>query len=173
MRIIIVTPAKKHTIDGNRISAERWAGLLRQLGHDVSITVEYNQQPADLMIALHAYRSAKAIVGFKKLHPDLPLVVALGGTDVNLFLKSEPDITLTSMEKADALVCLHNLIYKRLPVSLHNKLNVIFQSAIPLTEKWIPRPRPGYFDVCVIGNLRPVKDPFRAAFASGHLPDSL
>ena len=60
------------------------------------------------------------------------LIVALGGTDVNTFLKTDPEVTLKSIKAADALVCLHDLIGTALPKHLRKKLHVIKQSASPL-----------------------------------------
>jgi glycosyltransferase involved in cell wall biosynthesis len=55
---------------------------------------------------------------------------------------------------------------RRLPANQRDKLRVIHQSVV------MPAARPARrtFDVCVIGHLRPVKDPFRAAMASRTLP---
>ncbi len=168
MKIHLVTPAKKNDRNGNRTSALRWAKLLQQQGHKVQLESEYNGDPVDLLIALHAWRSAEAIERYKTLYPHGPLVVALGGTDVNTHLKIDPEVTLKSMYRADALVCLHDLIALELPVALRSKLRVIYQSADSLTQKLKPRSRT--FDVCVIGNLRAEKDPFRTAMAAMLLP---
>jgi putative glycosyltransferase (TIGR04348 family) len=168
MKIHLVTPAKKNDRNGNRTSALRWAKLLQQQGHKVQLESEYNDELVDLLIALHAFRSAKAIERYKTLYPYGPLVVALGGTDVNTYLKTDPEVTLKSMHLADALVCLHDLIAPELPAECLTKLHVIYQSADALSQQKKPRSRT--FDVCVIGNLRPEKDPFRTAQASQLLP---
>lgn len=168
MKISLITPAKKHSKNGNRASAERWAGFLRSAGHQVRIGVDYADEPADLMIALHAWRSAAAVERYKRTNPQGPLVVALGGTDVNTFLKTESETTLKSMEAADVLVCLHDLISKELPKHLQKKLHVIKQSAKPLSSPRKPGTR--FFDVCIVGHLRDEKDPMRAAMASRLVP---
>jgi putative glycosyltransferase (TIGR04348 family) len=168
VKIHLVTPAKKNDRNGNRTSALRWAKLLQQQGHKVQVETEYNGEPVDLLIALHAWRSADAIECYKTLYPHGPLVVALGGTDVNTNLKTDPEVTLKSMHRADALVCLHDLIALELPDELLSKLHVIYQSADRLPQRKKPRSRT--FDICVIGNLRPEKDPFRTAMASQLLP---
>lgn len=168
MKISLITPAKKHSKNGNRASALRWARFLRDAGHRVRIDVDYADEPADLMIAIHAWRSAAAIERYRARYPAGPLVVALGGTDVNTFLKSDPDVTLKSMDMADALVCLHDLIFEVLPARMHKKLHVVRQSAAPLPGPRTPSKR--HFDVCVIGHLRDEKDPFRTALAARHVP---
>ena len=122
------------------------------------------------MIALHAWRSASSVARYRARHPKGPLIVALGGTDVNTFLKSDPEVTENTMDEAHALVCLHDLISDALPQRFENKLHVVKQSALPL-----PRPRQPsirHFDVCVVGHLRDEKDPFRTALAARQLPET-
>jgi putative glycosyltransferase (TIGR04348 family) len=120
------------------------------------------------MVALHAWRSAEAIAAFRERYPDRPLVVALTGTDIYRFSVSDPAVTLRSMELADALVCLHDLVHEAIPERFADKLHVIYQSAPALTRPRIPSRR--HFDVCVIGHLREEKDPLRAALAARELP---
>jgi putative glycosyltransferase (TIGR04348 family) len=170
LEINLITPAKKHSRNGNRTSAIRWACFLRENGHKVEINTKYSGSPCDLMIALHAWRAAPAINSYRSRYPNGPLVVALGGTDVNTFLRSEPEITLNSMEHADALVCLHNQVGEKLPNHFLRKLHVIYQSAKPLSSPRKPSKR--HFDICVIGHLRKEKDPLRAALAVRLLPQA-
>ena len=168
MHITLITPAKKQTRNGNRISALRWAKFLRQDNNTVKIQTDYNYTKTDLMIALHAWRSSNAIHKYKKLYPKRPLIVVIGGTDVNKFLQIDKDVTLKSMELANAIVCLHDLVGELLPKYLHDKLHLIRQSAtpIPKTRKLSKR----FFNVCVIGHLRNEKDALRAALAARLAP---
>ena len=168
MHITLITPAKKQARNGNRISALRWAKFLRQDNHTVKIHTEYNYSKTNLMIALHAWRSSNAIIKYKKLYPKGPLIVVLGGTDVNKFLEIDKDLTLKSLELANAIVCLHGLVGDLLPKHLHRKLHLIRQSATPLPK--IRRPSKKFFDVCVIGHLRDEKDALRAALAARLVP---
>ena len=168
MKISLITPANKQSKNGNRTTALRWARMLREAGHHVRVDVDYGGEAADLMIAIHAWRSAAAILRYRERFPGGPLVVILGGTDVNVFLQSHPETTLRSMEMADALICLHALIGEALPARFRRKLHVVYQSALPLPGP--RRPAKRNFDICVIGHLRDVKDPFRAALAARRLP---
>jgi len=176
VQISLITPAKKQSKNGNRTTALRWARILREAGHRVRVDVEYTGEAADLMIAIHAWRSAESILHFRNLFPGGLLIVGLGGTDVNTFLKSEPKTTLRSMEMADVLICLHDLIGEALPSRLRRKLHTVRQSALPLPPS-LSAVRSAarcsstrYFDICVIGHLRDEKDPFRAAHAARRLP---
>ena len=168
MKISLITPAKKQSKNGNRTTALRWARMLRETGHRVRIDIDYGGEAADLMIAIHAWRSAAAILRYRKRFPAGPLMVALSGTDVNTFLKLHPQTTLRSMEMADALICLHDLIGEALPAPLRKKLHVVRQSALPLPGP--RRPAKRTFDICIIGHLRDEKDPFRTALAARRLP---
>src|SRR6185369_8663839 len=77
MKISLVTPAGPGLRNGNRHTALRWAAFLRAAGHRVAVSTEWNRQPADVMLALHARRSHASIKAF-----DGPVVLALTGTDV-------------------------------------------------------------------------------------------
>ena len=67
MKIHLVTPAKENSRNGNRTSATRWARLLRKAGHRVRIDTDYKGEPADLLIALHAWRSAESVQQFSDM----------------------------------------------------------------------------------------------------------
>ena len=82
MKITLVTPAPKHSRTGNRVTALRWARMLRKLDHKVNIETEFNGTQTDIMIALHARRSHSSIVRFRHLNSTKPLIVALTGTDL-------------------------------------------------------------------------------------------
>ncbi|MGE5151953.1 MAG: selenoneine biosynthesis selenosugar synthase SenB [Rhodospirillaceae bacterium] len=168
MKIVLITPEGPTSRTGNKVAANLWARILRGLGHRVRVDAAYDGQPADLMVAVHAWRSAEAIERFKTAYPDRPLVLQLSGTDIYSTLKSDPVPTLRSMELADRLVALNELAWKVVPRRLHKKLMVMHQSAEPLTEPRQPSPRAVV--VAVIGHLRDVKDPLRAAEAARLLP---
>jgi putative glycosyltransferase (TIGR04348 family) len=170
MKINIITPAKKFSKNGNRTTALRWARILRALGHRVDISVNYNGQRTDLMVALHAWRSARSIDVYKKIYPKGPLIVTLTGTDINSYIYSNPLRTIASMRSADFLICLHDLVEDIVPSEFHEKLRVIYQSAAALSKK--RNPRKAYFDICLIGHLRDVKDPLRGALALRDVPSS-
>jgi hypothetical protein len=64
MKIIMITPVPAQSRQGNRITATRWARLLRDLGHRVTIAQEFDGKPYDAMVALHARRSSLSIQHF-------------------------------------------------------------------------------------------------------------
>jgi putative glycosyltransferase (TIGR04348 family) len=172
MNVLIVTPAPPESTHGNRITAERWARILRQLGHQVSISQRSDQHSADLLIALHARRSHSSIVRFRRAHPDSPIVLALTGTDVYRDIHENPRAR-ESLALADRTVVLQPYALRELTTTQRKKAVVIYQSVeLPPSLKKPRRAPANHFDVCVVGHLRPVKDPFRAALAARMLPMS-
>ena len=167
MRILLLTPAPKGSLHGNRITAHRWGRILRSLGHQVVIKESYKSVKCDLLIALHARRSALSIRRFRKRHPDTPIVVALTGTDLYKDIKSSPSAK-RSLEIADRLVTLQPLGTEEIQGHLKHKVRPIIQSAQPTPQQ--SNIEDGCFDIAVVGHLRPVKDPFRTARASRRLP---
>lgn len=168
MKIVLITPQGPTSRTGNRVAASRWARLLRRLGHRVRVATDYDGGMADLMVAIHAWRSAAAIDRFKACHPDRPVILQLSGTDIYDYIKSDPDPTLRAMDHADRLIALNELAWRVVPKRLRARLSVILQSAEPL--RYPRRPDRRRVVISVIGHLRDVKDPLRAAEAARLLP---
>ena len=167
MKALIVTPAPEGSLTGNRWTALRWAGILTRLQHRPEIVEEYHGQDCDLMIGLHATKSAPSIARFRGERPAAPLVVVLTGTDLYRDLPTSA-AARQSLEMATRLVLLHRLGIEELEPKLHPKVRVILQSADPV--RGTSPPAPDCFEICVLGHLRPVKDPFRTAEAVRLLP---
>jgi putative glycosyltransferase (TIGR04348 family) len=168
MRIVLITPHRSSSRSGNGTTTARWARILRGLGHEVDVASKYEEAPADLMIALHAWRSAESIRRFRELNPDRPLIVALTGTDIYEYIERDPGPTLHSLACADRLVAFQELARRRVPARFRGKVRVLYQSAPPLAH--VDRRSNRNFEVGVIGHSREVKDPLRAAEAARRLP---
>jgi putative glycosyltransferase (TIGR04348 family) len=167
MNIRLITPAPVGSRKGNRVTALRWARLLRELGHRVTIATEYHGENCDLLIALHALRSHASITRFYREQPEVPLIVALTGTDLYGDIHTSTQAQ-ESLELATRLLLLQPEGITELPEPLRAKTRVIYQSVEPVH---VPARRArDRFDVCVMGHLRPVKDPFRTARAARLLP---
>lgn len=167
MRICIVTPAPPRSRHGNRTTALRWARLLRDLGHSVVVAQSYENQRCDVLVALHARRSAASIQRFHRRHPRAPLVVALTGTDVYGDLGDDRR-ALDSLDVATACVVLQPLALNELPERVRAKTRVIHQSASAPRSTGADRGRS--FTAAVLSHLREVKDPKLAAEAVRLLP---
>lgn len=169
MRIGIITPAPPSSLHGNRRTALRWTKLLRQLGHRVVIAQSYDNQPFDMLVALHARRSYDSINRFHRLHPRRPLVVVLTGTDLYRDLQRSRQAQ-ASLEMATRLIVLQPKALDDLPPRFHHKTRIVYQSVESPKHIRNQQSAISDFQVCVIGHLRAVKDPFRAAMASRLLP---
>jgi putative glycosyltransferase (TIGR04348 family) len=167
VQIRLVTPAPGRSRGGNRVTALRWTRILRGLGHAVSVDTEYRGGRCDALVALHARRSFPSVERFRRDYPGRPLILALTGTDVYGDLRNDAQAR-RSIDMASRLVVLQPLALEELPDGARAKARVIYQSATP--PPVAHRPNPRLFEVCVLGHLRPVKDPLRAAAASRLLP---
>ncbi|MDN5861088.1 MAG: TIGR04348 family glycosyltransferase [Pseudonocardia sp.] len=166
MRIEIVTPAPRGSHHGNRVTAQRWADLLNDLGHETAVTTAWSGEPVDVLVALHALRSAAAVRAFAAAHPDRSLVVALTGTDLYRDLPGSAEAQAT-IDTADALVVLQPLAVDALALPLRDRVHVIHQSVVAPAA---PEDVPDGFEVVLLAHLRAVKDPFLVAEATRLLP---
>ncbi len=171
MRIVLVTPKDPEARSGNAVTVSRWAGHLCDLGHDVEVVRRWEPgsgPDADLMVALHARRSADSVRAWRRDRPAAPLVVALTGTDLYRDLDRDEEARETT-RAADRLVVLQERGGARLPEELRGRVRVIHQSAAAPDDP--PPTRDDVFEAAVLCHMRPVKDPFRAAEAVRLLPD--
>jgi putative glycosyltransferase (TIGR04348 family) len=167
VKVCLVTPAPPGSRHGNRVTAVRWARILRDLGRRVLILQEYGGQRCDLLVALHALRSFASVERYRSAHPDAPLVLALTGTDLYGSIHTHAEAR-RALDLATRLVVLQPLGVSELPQEVRAKARVIYQSVrAPRAHR---APRGDAFEVCVMGHLRPVKDPFRTACAARLLP---
>lgn len=169
MNVALITPAAAHSHLGNRITALRCARILRGLGHRVEVAQEYSRRRCDLLVALHARKSFPSVERFRRQNSEGPLVLMLTGTDLYGDIQTDTQAQ-QSLEMASRLVVLQPQALAELREDLRRKTRVIYQSAQKPSVN--PPPKKNTFEVCVMGHLRPVKDPFRTAQAVRLLPAS-
>lgn len=164
-RVCLITPYGALANNGNWHTASRWAHLLRDVAR-LRVATEWDGQDADLMIALHARRSAPSIHAFAAAHPQRELCVVLTGTD--LYRDILGDVAAQeSLALATRLVVLQEAGLAALPPALRSKTSMIFQSAHALAPG---APRKSSFEVAMVGHLREEKDPLTAIAAARLLP---
>jgi putative glycosyltransferase (TIGR04348 family) len=133
----------------------------------VAVGTEWRpEDPADLMLALHARRSHASIEAFSRAHPDRPLVLALTGTDVYRDIRTSAEAR-ASLRMAHRYITLQRLAARELAPALRRKVRVVVQSSSTTLRH---RPVTRAFRVAVIGHLRDEKDPLRAMLALQRLP---
>ncbi len=167
MRVALVCPAPKGSRLGNRITALRWAAMLRALGHRAVIVAPGEAPRCDLLIALHARRSAPSVERSHAEAPDRPIVVALTGTDLYRDIHTDA-AAQRALELAARLIVLHAGAPAELPARLRSRARLVPQSAPRPARK--PAPLSSTFEVAVVAHLRTEKDPLRAALAARLLP---
>ena len=175
MRFALVCPAPPRSRLGNRVTALRWQAILRALGHRVTISCDAPVGPYDVLVALHAFRSAEAVRVSRERYPERPIIVALTGTDLYRDIREQP-AAKRSLVLADRLVVLHDRGALALPRSMRAKTRVIRQSCpSPTSSSRVAartRRAGSTFDVAIVAHLRPEKDPLCAARAARLLPQT-
>lgn len=157
-RVTIVSPARAQQNNGNWQTARRWAQFLRER-YDVDIVLDWTSAMAapDMMIALHARRSAPSLAAFAQAHPGRPTALVLTGTDLYRDIATD-GAAQASLETASALVLLQDAGLALLPPAVRGKASVIYQSAPALAPYPHPPSRRTY-SISMIGHLREEKDP--------------
>ncbi len=172
-QILIISPALAKANNGNWQTAARWSAFLR---HRFQVTctewtagLSGHLAPA-LIIALHARRSAAALVEFDRAQPAVPLLLVLTGTDLYRDIHDDP-VAQKSLQIADRLILLQKDGMRELDLASRSKACVIYQSA-PTLHPARKASRPRRFKVIMIGHLRAEKDPltFLRAIALVHNP---
>ena len=143
--------------------------MLRAAGHRAWL-VDPGAAPAcDVLLALHARKSASSVVRSREEAPERPIVVALTGTDLYVDIHRDEEAK-RSLALADLLIALHGRAAEELPAGMREKVRVVPQSAPPVRAT--RHASTGTFEVAVVGHLRDEKDPLRTALAARLLPEA-
>lgn len=155
--LCLVTPYLASANNGNWQTASRWA---RMLGADYRIRLVDRWQAADgdhddVLVALHARRSAPSVAAFAQAHPRRPLLLALTGTDLYRDIHVDADAR-RSLALAWRLIVLHERAPDDVPAEHRHKCVVSFQSCparrpLPKTAR--------HLRALMVGHLREEKDP--------------
>jgi putative glycosyltransferase (TIGR04348 family) len=172
LRVVIVSPALADANNGNWQTARRWQRMLAP--HDARIVQQWpnvsDTQAAqdDVMLALHARRSADSIQAWHAQHGARGLGLALTGTDLYRDIGHSPPAR-QSLALARSLVVLQGLGVKALPPEHQAKTRVIHQSTV--TRQTLPK-TPRHLRVVMVGHLREEKDPRTLMAAARLLPEN-
>lgn len=163
-RVRIVSPALAAANNGNWHTAARWQRFLAPLAA-VEVALDWQGEPIDALIALHARRSAGAIARFHAAHPERGLALVLTGTDLYRDLPSDA-AARHSLDCATHVVVLQQEALHRLDAPARAKARVIVQSATRLRRK---HKSPTGIVLTAVGHLRGEKDPATLWRAAGLL----
>lgn len=156
--IVIISPYLANANNGNWQTARRWSRFLKK-DYRVSLASVWDGSACDVMIALHARRSATSIAAFSAAFPARSLIVVLTGTDLYRDIIADEGAKY-SLQVATQLIVLQAAGLQMLDKGLRAKAQVIYQSAPVLKPlKRHPDKASRYFDVIMIGHLRDEKDP--------------
>lgn len=157
-RVLIISPATALANNGNWQTAWRWSHLLNPV-FATTVAQVWNGEPFDVMLALHARRSADSIARWAQARgakADAPgLGVVLTGTDLYRDIQTDAQAQ-ASLRWASQLVVLQDCGTQALPPHLRAKTRVIFQSTA--ARQAPPRPT-ALLRVLMVGHLRDEKLP--------------
>ncbi len=165
--VVIVSPTLVEANNGNGQTARRWQRLLSP--HRVRIVQRWPDPLADgdeVMLALHARRSADSVQAWHHRRGQRGLGVVLTGTDLYRDIAQDPQAQ-RSLALAHSLVVLQGLGVQSLPSEHHAKARVIFQSTG--TRQTLPKTS-RHLRVVMVGHLREEKDPLTLMAAARLLP---
>ena len=165
--VVIVSPTLAEANNGNGQTARRWQRLLSP--HRVRIVQQWPDPLADgdeVMLALHARRSADSVQAWHHRHSQRGLGVVLTGTDLYRDIAQDPQAQ-RSLALAHSLVVLQGLGVQSLPNEHQAKARVIFQSTG--TRQTLPKTS-RHLRVVMVGHLREEKDPLTLMAAARLLP---
>jgi putative glycosyltransferase (TIGR04348 family) len=160
--ICLITPALAAANNGNWQTAWRWSRMLSG-PYAMRLLPKWDGEAADLLIALHARRSAESIDAWSRRFPTRPLVVVLTGTDLYRDIESDA-AAQRSLQQAQRLIVLQELGAQALPEALRGKCVVCFQSAAP---RRVPAKTTRHLRALMVGHLREEKSP-QTFFAVAH-----
>ena len=166
-RVVIVSPALARENNGNWQTARRWRGLLSP--HRVRIVQQWPDAQArddDVMLALHARRSADSVQAWHARHGQRGLGLVLTGTDLYRDIAHD-GAAQHALELAHSLVVLQELGIRSLPIAHQAKARVIFQST-GMRQTLSKTTR--HLRVVMVGHLRDEKDPLTLMAAARLLP---
>ena len=136
-------------------------------GHRVRITREWPDaewESDEVMLALHARRSAASVQAWSVAHPGRALAVVLTGTDLYPDIGSD-GAAVRSLELAQRLVVLQELGLRALPPRFQAKARVVYQST---TLRRTLAKSERALRAVMVGHLRDVKSP-RTLFEAARL----
>jgi putative glycosyltransferase (TIGR04348 family) len=155
--VLIVSPASPGANNGNERTAERWRAMLADAfdARVVQPQQAVDAADADVMLALHARKSAPAIAAWAGREPRRPLAVVLTGTDLYQDIATDA-AARRSLQLADRLVLLQDHAAADVPAEFRHKAVVVQQSTTTMSPGLKADSR---LNAVMVGHLRAAKAP--------------
>ncbi len=156
LRVVIVSPALADANNGNWQTARRWKSLLSP--HTVRIVRSWPDAQAaqdEVMLALHARRSAPAVQAWFDQRGSKGLGLVLTGTDLYRDIQHDA-AAQAALTQAHSLVVLQSQGLQALPQVHHSKTRVILASS---RSRQTLTKTTRHLRVVMVGHLRDEKDP--------------
>ena len=163
-RVLIISPALALANNGNWQTASRWSRLMRPDCH-TQILSHWQGEDAEVMLALHARKSAPSALAWAQATGPDRLAVVLTGTDLYRDIHTDP-LAQQVLGAAGQLVVLQERGPDALPESIRHRAHVIFQSTprrVTLTKTT------QHLRALMVGHLRDEKDPLTYVRAAARL----
>jgi putative glycosyltransferase (TIGR04348 family) len=164
--VVIISPALSEANNGNWQTANRWRQMLAKNFHCriVKTWPDKFANQDDVMIALHARKSASSIAAWHEKHGGSKLVLALTGTDLYRDIQTDA-AAQASLAMACRIIVLQELALLGLPEQCQSKAEVIFQSTT--SQPTLEKPA-AHLRAVMVGHLRDEKSP-ETLFAAARL----
>ena len=164
--VLIITPALAQANNGNWQTAWRWSQLLKS-EYRTTLASAWHGEGADVMLALHARKSAPAALAWTQAVGSSNLAVVLTGTDLYRDIRTD-QAAQSALRAAGQLVVLQECGVHALPLELRSKAQVIFQSSS--RRDTLDKPK-RHLRALMVGHLRDEKDPGTYLRAATQLVD--
>jgi putative glycosyltransferase (TIGR04348 family) len=164
--IVIVSPALSDANNGNWQTAKRWATLLGKQYRTRIIRQwpDAQAQSDDILLALHARRSAESVAAWHAQHGSKGLVLALTGTDLYRDIRTDTQAQ-QSLDCAERLIVLQHLGLNELKAQHRAKAHVVLQST---TSRKTVAKTSRHLRALMVGHLRDEKSP-QTVFAAARV----
>ena len=177
-RVLLACPYPFESPRGNSVSANRILEILKELGNTaIPISGRTSlEDKGELLIALHARKSATAIESFHAKYPQRPVIILLTGSDLYADLDGPPEnrsIMQRTLTLATRLVVAQAASIKDIPEAYRKKARVVPKSLLIEVPANQESSSAGPLKIVLPSHLRPAKAPLLVLDTLALLPDSL
>lgn len=158
MKVCVASPYPLSELKGNSVTTDRIVTMLNEGGVEARGSHGNDNEPADILISLHAIKGAPAVFDFQRKSPKGKSIILMTGTDIYQGIPEGSQIGQDALQAVDRIVVRQKEAILRIPEELRKKTVVIRSSLDPISVK--AEPIESSFVISVVGHPRPVKRSF-------------